>query len=71
MPDRESFAGLDLAGRHLVELPAVEQGGMLWSALDPSIDLDFDSFLSGLGPELGRIGSRATCITRSVPLRGG
>ncbi len=53
MPDRESFAGLDLAGRHLVELPAVEQGGMLWSALDPSIDLDFDSFLSGLCPELG------------------
>ena len=53
VPDRESFAGLDLAGRHLVELPLVEEGGMLWSALDPSIDLDFDSFLSGLGPELG------------------
>ena len=52
VPDRESFAGLDLAGRHLVELPAVEQGGMLWSALDPSIELDLDPFLSGLGPEL-------------------
>ena len=52
VPDRESFAGLDLAGRHLVELPAVEQGGMLWSALNPSIELDLDPFLSGLGPEL-------------------
>ena len=52
VPDRESFAGLDLAGRHLVELPAAERGGMLWSALDPSTPLDLDSSLAGLAPEL-------------------
>ena len=52
VPDRESFAGLDLSDRNLVELPALEYGGMLWSALDPSIALDLEPFLAGLGPEL-------------------
>ena len=52
VPDRESFAGIDLSDRNLVELPALEWGGMLWSTLDPSIALDPDRFLAGLGPEL-------------------
>lgn len=52
VPDRESFAGVDLRERNLVELPALEIGGMLWSTLDPSIALDPDRYLAGLGPEL-------------------
>lgn len=52
VPDRESFAGVDLTDRHLVELPAIESGGMLWSALEPSAALDPDRFLAGLTPEL-------------------
>ena len=56
VPDRESFAGLDLAGRDLVELPAAEHGGMLWSSLDPSGAFDLERFLAGLGPELASYG---------------
>ena len=52
VPDRESFAGVDLRERNLVELPALEIGDMLWSTLDPSIALDPDRYLAGLGPEL-------------------
>ena len=52
VPDRESFAGVDLRERNLVELPALEIGDMLWSTLDPSIALDSDRYLAGLGPEL-------------------
>jgi len=52
VPDRESFAGVDLSDRNLVELPAVESGGMLWSALEPTAALDPDCFLAGLAPEL-------------------
>ena len=52
VPDRKSFAGVDLSDRNLVELPALEYGGMLWSTLDPSIALDPDLFLAGLGSEL-------------------
>ena len=51
VPDRESFAGLDLSDRHLVELPAIESAGMLWSVLEPSIALDVDQYLAGLGEE--------------------
>ena len=56
VPERQSFAGVDLAARHLVELPAVEWGGMLWSGLDPSTSLDLEVFLAGLGPELASYG---------------
>ena len=52
VPDRESFAGVDLSDRNLVELPAIEFGGMLWSGLDSTVALDPDRFLAGLGPEL-------------------
>ena len=52
VPDRKSFAGLDFSDRNLVELPALEYGGMLWSTLDPSVALDPGRFLAGLGPEL-------------------
>ena len=52
VPDRESFAGIDLSDRSLVELPAIESGGMLWSALEPTTALDLDCFLAGLAPEL-------------------
>ena len=52
VPERESFAGVDLSERHLVELPAFECNGMLWSALDASAALDPDRFLAGLAPEL-------------------
>lgn len=56
VPDRESFVGVDLSDRHLVELPAHELGGMLWSALDPSSGLDPECFLAGLAPELASYG---------------
>ena len=56
VPGRESFAGVDLSVRNLVELPAREYGGMLWSALDPSIPLEPDPFFAGLGPELASYG---------------
>ena len=56
VPDRGSFAGVDLADRNLVELPVVESGGMLWSALDPCAALDPDRFLAGLAPELASYG---------------
>ena len=52
VPERESFTGVDLSARHLVELPALECGGMLWAALDASAALDPDRFLAGLAPEL-------------------
>ena len=52
VPDRKSFAGVDLSDRNLVELPALEYGGMLWSTLEPSISFDPDLFLAGLGREL-------------------
>ena len=52
VPERESFTGVDLSGRHLVELPALECDGMLWAALDASAALDPDRFLAGLAPEL-------------------
>ena len=52
VPDRESFAGVDLRDRNLVELPALECGGMLWSALEPCAAFDPGRFLAGLGPEL-------------------
>ena len=52
VPERESFAGVDLSRRHLVELPALECNGMLWAALDASAGLDPDRFLAGLAPEL-------------------
>ena len=56
VPDRESFAGVDLRDRNLVELPALEYGGMLWSALEPCAALDPDRFLPGLAPELASYG---------------
>ena len=56
VPDRASFAGVDLSDRNLVELPAFECGGMLWSALAPSTALDPDRFLAGLAPELASYG---------------
>lgn len=52
VPERESFTGVDLSGRHLVELPALECNGMLWAALDASAAFDPDRFLAGLAPEL-------------------
>ena len=71
VPNRESFAGLDLSGRHLVELPAQEHGGMLWSVLDPSLPLDLDAFLAGLAPELAsyRLGSYVHYARRTLSRR--
>ena len=56
LPDRRSFGGVDLSDRNLVELPAVELGGMIWSGLAPCAVFDLDRFLAGLGPELASYG---------------
>lgn len=56
VPDRRSFDGVDLSDRNLVELPALEFGGMIWSGLAPSAAFDLDRFLAGLGPELASYG---------------
>ena len=56
VPECESFAGVDLSERNLVELPALELGGMLWSGLGPSAAFDPDRFLAGLAPELAAYG---------------
>ena len=56
VPDRGSFGGVDLSDRNLVELPALEFGGMIWSGLFPSATFDLDHLLAGLGPELASYG---------------
>ena len=56
VPDRRSFGGVDLSDRNLVELPALEFGGMIWSGLSPSAAFDLDRFLAGLGPEFASYG---------------
>ena len=52
VPERESFAGVELSDRNLVELPVREFGGMLWSGLAPSAVVDPELHLAGLAPEL-------------------
>ena len=71
VPERESFTGVDLSGRHLVELPARECDGMLWAALDASAALDPDRFLAGLAPELAsyRFGGYAHYARRRLVRR--
>ncbi len=52
IPDRDSFAGLDVAAHGLRELPVVEKYGLIWVRPSPGAPLDVDIQLGGLAPEL-------------------
>ena len=41
LPRPDTFPGLDKAEHHLVELPSLEAGGLIWFAPDASADPDF------------------------------
>ena len=59
IPDQNSFAGVDKADRGLVELPCVEQDGLIWVLPEPGTaggTLDVETHLAGLGPELANYG---------------
>lgn len=56
VPQRDSFAEVDLACRGLRPLPAVERHGMIWVRPSPGEDFDLDAHLAGLGPELESYG---------------
>ncbi|MBT3533427.1 MAG: Rieske 2Fe-2S domain-containing protein [Rhodospirillaceae bacterium] len=56
IPDQDSFAGVDKEGRGLVELSAVEQDGLIWVIPKAGAELDVETHLAGLGPELANYG---------------
>ena len=49
VPHAESFAGIDLATRHLAELPVAERHGLVW------LGGDVDRHLGELGPDLAAL----------------
>ena len=56
VPQRDSFEGVDLNGRGLRRLPAVERHGMIWVCPTPDATFDIDAHLAGLGPEFANYG---------------
>ena len=56
IPDQDSFAGMDKAGRGLVELPLVERDGLIWVLPEVNGELDLVKHLGALGPELASYG---------------
>lgn len=53
VPRADTFPGLDKADMHLVELPSIEAGGLIWFARDPSADF---SDAAGLAAEFDAFG---------------
>lgn len=53
VPRADTFPGLDKAEMHLVELPSIEAGGLIWFARDPSADF---SDAAGLAAEFDAFG---------------
>jgi len=56
MPFAEGFEGLDRTGRGLIEYPAGEAYGLLFASLRPGPEIDLESWLAGLGPDLAAFG---------------
>ena len=56
IPDEDHFGPVDKSCRGLLELPAIERGGLLW--VHPKIDgkLEVDELLGGLQSELASVG---------------
>lgn len=52
IPNEEHFGPIDKSCHGLIELPAVEKGGLLWIHPQPDGHLDVDELLSGLSDEL-------------------
>ena len=52
VPQRHSFADLELEEHGLGALPVVEKAGMIWVRPRPGESFDIDAHLHGLGPEL-------------------
>lgn len=53
VPGKETFGEADVEG--LLRLPAVEQHGAIFSALDPAAKLDLDAWLGPMGPSLSAL----------------
>ena len=53
VPKGDHFGDVDHAGHGLIELPAIEQLGLLWIHTDPSATIDSGELLTGLEPEFG------------------
>lgn len=48
----EGFPNTAKADRGLVSLPVAERFGLIWTILQPGAELDLDTYLAGLAPEL-------------------
>ena len=71
IPNEEHFGPIDKACHGLVELPAVERGGLLWIHPDPDGVLDVDNLLGELGPELAsyNMGTHQYAGTKTIKMR--
>ena len=56
IPDNDHFGEIDKSCHGLVELPAAEQGGLLWVNPNPEGSLDLDDLLGPLKDELASFG---------------
>lgn len=64
VPVRESFPGLELADRGLVEVPTSERHGLIWVTATPGADHDVDRFLGPLGEDLAALDLDAHVLFR-------
>ena len=56
VPKREAFPELDLSEHNLVELPAMEVGGLIWIGLKPGADLDFSEVAGSFAEDMDGMG---------------
>jgi nitrite reductase/ring-hydroxylating ferredoxin subunit len=54
VPGKSGFDTIDTADYGLVELPSQERHGFVWAVLTKDADIDVDSHLGALGPELAQ-----------------
>ena len=56
IPDEDHFGSIDKSCHGLIELPAVEHGGLLWVHPKADGEINLDKLLGELGPELDSFG---------------